>query len=198
MAKRDLSSPLSWDYDLYSPAQLEAMTEKELRREYTKLRDALNKRYKRMLADPDYKHSAAALDYKTGGGLKKLRDVKTKHEMAWTVSMFAYDIVEGSSSIERMEAEKAERKKVTDEYLPDGSDDSSAEISDEERGRFWQWIKSKYNNAYLPPSDVTNEEVTNILSGDRGRAGRRIIFGQWRANEYKESEFQYVRTSTLQ
>lgn len=193
MAKRNLSSSLSWEYDAYTPARLSKLAEKQVRDEYTKLRDVLQKRYKRMLADPEYKHTKSAIAFKEMGGFKKLRDIKTRHEMEWTLTMFAYEIHEGDSSIQRFEEEKAARKRITEEYYPGGEDNSSAEISDEERGRFWQWIKDKYNNAYLPPSDVVNEEVTNILSGDRGRAGRRVIFGQWRANEAKENEYQYVR-----
>lgn len=191
MAKRDLSSGLSWDYNLYTPAELEKLSEKEVRAEYTKLRDILQKRYKRMLADPEYKHTPWAQEYKEHG-IKKLRDIPARGEINWRLTRMAWDIVEGDSSIQRLEEERKARDQVVNEFT--GSEDVKT-VSDEERGRFWQWIKGKYTNAYLPPSDITNDQVTELLSGDKGRVSRRIIFGQWRANEARESEYQYVRIS---
>lgn len=189
---RKPKSLLSWDYDLYTPAELRRMPIQQVKREYTKLRDAVRKRYERLSSHPKYKNTPAAQEYRAMGGLKKLRDIGTREELDRQLTWLAWEAEEGDSSIERLEDEERRAREVTDAYM--GSDDVNAgELSDEDRGKFWQWIKSKYSNAYLPPSDVTDDIITDLMDRSSSEHGRKVIFGQWRSNKRREGEYKYVR-----
>ena len=185
-------SLLSWDYDLYTPAELRKLPMQQVKREYTKLRDAVRKRYERLSHHPKYKNLPVAKAYREGPGLRKLRDIDSDEEVYRQLTWLAWEAEEGDSSIDRLEDEERRAKQVTDAYVGD-SEDAADVITDEDRGKFWQWIKSKYSNAYLPPSDITDDLITDIMDRSESEHGRKVIFGQWRANKAREGEYKYVR-----
>lgn len=185
-------SLLSWDYDLYTPAELRKLPMQQVKREYTKLRDAVRKRYERLSHHPKYKNLPVAKAYREGPGLRKLRDIDSDEEVYRQLTWLAWEAEEGDSSIDRLEDEERRAKAVTDAYAGD-SEDAADVITDEDRGKFWQWIKSKYDHAYLPPSDITDEMITDIMERKDIDQSRRIVFGQWRSNKERESEYKYVR-----
>ena len=201
MAKRVTKSPLTWGYDFYIPSELQRLPEREVRREYTKLRDILRKRYERMAARPEYKNLPEVKGYKESGGLKKLRDIENRAELNEQLMWLAWDIEEGTN-ITRIKEEQRKRDEILDQFADDDTDygdltdEEIAEVKeryDEEKGKFWQWLKGKYDNAYLPPSDIVDEAIDDIMSNKSSTQSRKIVFGQWRANKRREAEYKIVR-----
>lgn len=75
----DVRAKLKWEPDDYRPDYLAKMDEKELRAEYTKLRDIAQKRLKR-LAGSEFAETEYYQDY--ASGFKKLKEIKNKTELA--------------------------------------------------------------------------------------------------------------------
>ena len=190
MARR--KSPLSWEYDLYTPAELHRMSLKTVKREYNKLRDIMHKRYERLIKHPKYKNIPAAEEYKRSG-LKKLSDIGSRDELDRQLTWMAWEIEEGDASIERLQDEERKAKAISDAFMGDSEETDASDFTDEDRGKFWQWIKSKYNNAYLPPSDVTDDMISELMDRSQSEHGRKVIFGQWRSNKRREGEYKIVR-----
>lgn len=202
MAKRVTKSPLTWGYDFYIPSELQRLPEKEVRREYTKLRDILRKRYERLAARPEYKNMSEVKEYKNSGGIKKLSDIQDRKELNERLTWLAWDIEEGLS-ISRIEEEKKKRDEIFEQFageddrdFGDLTEEEQEEVKaryEDEKGKFWQWLKGKYDNAYLPPSDIVDEAIDDIMSNKSSTQSRKIVFGQWRANKRREAEYKIVR-----
>lgn len=201
MAKRVTKSPLTWGYDFYIPSELQRLPEKEVRREYTKLRDILRKRYERLAARPEYKNMSEVKEYKSSGGIKKLSDIQDREELNARLTWLAWDIEEGLS-ISRIEEEKKKRDEIFEQFagedvdFGDLTEEEQEEVKarfEDEKGKFWQWLKGKYDNAYLPPSDIVDEAIDDIMSNKSSTQSRKIVFGQWRANKRREAEYKIVR-----
>ena len=190
------NNPLSWEYDLYTSAELNKLPEKEVRTEFNRLRDILHKRYERLSKSTKYGNTPAAKAYRETG-LKKLSEITSRDELNKTLTWMAWDIQEGDSSIARLEDEARKAEQIADAYMSDmGSDgegDEDINITSEDKGKFWQWIKSKYDNAYLPPSDVVDDMVEDILGRSTSEHGKKVIYGQWLSNKRKEGEYKIVR-----
>ena len=75
---------LTWHYAAYQPAALMNMDEKDLRKEYTRLRDIAQKRLKNIVKDPDFADSDVA-KYNVGR-YKKLSDIESKSELTKLLS----------------------------------------------------------------------------------------------------------------
>ena len=202
MAKRVTKSPLTWGYDFYIPSELQRLPEKEVRREYTKLRDILRKRYERLATRPEYKNMSEVKEYKNSGGIKKLSDIQDREELNARLTWLAWDIEEGLS-ISRIEEEKKKRDEIFEQFageddidFGDLTEEEQEEVKarfEDEKGKFWQWLKGKYDNAYLPPSDIVDEAIDDIMSNQSSTQSRKIVFGQWRANKRREAEYKIVR-----
>lgn len=75
---------LTWHYAAYQPAALMNMDEKQLRKEYTRLRDIAQKRLKNIVKDPDFADSDVA-KYNVGR-YKPLREIESKSELTKLLS----------------------------------------------------------------------------------------------------------------
>lgn len=73
MAEIKNADVLTWEYDDYYPYRLEQIDERELRKEYTRLRKIANKRLKRLQAS-EYKETDLVKEY--AGGFALLADVE--------------------------------------------------------------------------------------------------------------------------
>ena len=92
-----MRNPLKWDRYDYNPQALSRKEEKELRREYSRLRKIANKRLIRLGQSPEYRESKAYQYNKKG--FKPLEDIKTKGELARALSSLAKLVSSRQSSI---------------------------------------------------------------------------------------------------
>lgn len=94
--------------DFYSPSDLRGVDEKELRKEYTEMRDIAQKRLKRLIKeDPENKTIAYHPE-----GFKKLKDIKSASELRLALSEISRFINTPSSTIAGQKKINEAREKV--------------------------------------------------------------------------------------
>lgn len=200
---------LSWNQDDYTPAGLDLKTSKELHQEYTKMRDALQKRFKRML-NSKYADSQLANEYKQFG-LPKISEIPYDMLKIY-MSQMAGMIISGESSIAELQAREKIEDAATMAMLNAGYEDFSLKLDEQlpermrtveqawyfkpdnmqTRGDFWKWIKGKYSEAYLPPSSLVDEQVTEQMTSGRSVRGQHSMFGKWFSAEQNKSKYRIV------
>lgn len=179
----------TWSDDDYTLQGLEGKSEKEIRKEYTKVRDILQKRYKRLLKNPVGSITAKAIEYALTG-IPKLKDLASPLDVKVELSKQFYELAFGDWSLSSIKAKK-QMDDYFEEYINpnidimEDFDDVSETVGSRPEGQgtaqgdFWKWLKSKYDTAYLPPSDLINEQVWNELDSGHTKRGMQSMFGKW-------------------
>lgn len=190
---------LSWNFDDYTPRELARKTDKELRTEYSRMRDTLQKRYKRMMKS-EYRDTPAAKNYQRYG-IPKLSEINDDNTIRRVMAAMATQIHNGSSSIAVQKAkDKALREAIanglgdifesTDDIddIVTNADDIWYQMTFEDRGKMWQWIRAKYDEAFLPASDSVDSQVSETLRSSDKSSVRKMLFGAWHARQLKKSD----------
>ena len=155
--------------DFYSPSDLRGVDEKELRKEYTQLRDIAQKRLKRLIKeDPDNKTVAYHPE-----GFKKLADIKSASELRLALSELSRFINTPSSTI-------AGQKKINDareKVLSDNGFLTGRESKEEKKAlmRFVNYVEKTLNeNIMYSPSwrhKIRDDRFKDMIrKGHYGRA----------------------------
>jgi len=157
------------DKDFYSPSDLRKVDEKELRKEYTELRDIAQKRLKRLMKeDPDNK----TLTYHPEG-FDKLSEIKTPEQLRLALSELSRFINTESSTIAGQKKINERREKV----LKDNGYLTGHESKEEKRAlmRFVNYIEKVLNeNIMYSPSwrhKIRDDRFKDMIrQGHYGRA----------------------------
>ena len=155
--------------DFYSPSDLRGVDEKELRKEYTQMRDIAQKRLERLIKeDPDNKTVAYHPE-----GFKKLADIKSASELRLALSELSRFINTPSSTI-------AGQKKINDareKVLSDNGFLTGKESKEEKKAlmRFVNYVEKTLNeNIMYSPSwrhKIRDDRFKDMIrKGHYGRA----------------------------
>ncbi len=155
--------------DFYSPSDLRGIAEKDLRKEYTELRDIAQKRLKRLLKeDPDNKTIAYHPE-----GFKKLADIKSESELRLALSDISRFINTPSSTIAGQKKINTAREKV----LTDNDFLTGKESKEEKKAlmKFVNYVEKTLNeNVMYSPSwrhKIRDDRFKEMIrQGHYGRA----------------------------
>lgn len=101
----------TWSDDEYTLQGMEDKPEREIRAEYSKIRDILQKRYKRLLKNPVARLSAKAVEYMLIG-IPKLSDLADITDIKVELSKQYHELAFGEWSLSSMKA-----KQKMDDFL---------------------------------------------------------------------------------
>lgn len=195
---------LKWNFDDYTPAELKKKDTKELHDEFSRMRDVLQKRYKRMLKS-EFKDSPAAKAYKLYG-IPKISEISDDITLRRVMSSMATQIKNGSSSIAvQRKKDKALQDAIKhglgdlfddlediDDLLANGAD-TYYQMTFKERGEMWAWIRAKYDESFFPASSSMDNQVTEVFKHTNKSNVRKMLFGGWMARQQNKSA-RYIRT----
>lgn len=127
---------LSWDRDWYTPSNLKAMLdngkEKEVRKEYTRLRDIAQKRIKRLKAAG---YTNTDVYQKNYAHYPKLKDIKSKSELAQRLSDLSRFVASSRSTVSGIKDARSQSLKTLHEH-------GFTFVTQENYGDFAQFMES--------------------------------------------------------
>lgn len=142
-----MKNSLSWDFNRYTPDSLRSRyNEKQLRAEYTKLRDIAQKRLKRM-AESEFKDSMVYLENKDK--FEKLSQIKNKTQLVHALADVAGFVNAKTSSISGLKNQRKEAIKTLHEHGYDFVD------------------KDNYEEFYKFMEDYRNKKLNQIYDSER-------------------------------
>lgn len=187
------SATLRYNAAKYTPAGLETWPEKELRAEYTRLRDIAQKRIKRLSRDPVAQTSSIYREFEHG--FARLRDIKTRGGLERAMADVSRFVrAKGSTVTGARESFQEHTSRMTGVLLEDVEPDDYRSLD--------EWMAIWHDAGETFSSDVAvmyyHEKKGHQLSMDDFYAwvrGERSYFESWDMEEGSSSDewdFTYI------
>ena len=179
------SAALRYNAAKYTPAGLETWPEKELRAEYTRLRDIAQKRIKRLSRDPVAQTSSIYREFEHG--FTRLRDIKTREGLERAMADVSRFVrARGSTVTGARESFQRRAAQMTGVSLDDVDPDEYMSID--------EWMSIWRESGEMFDSDVA-------VMYYREKAGQQLSIDDYRAwargeREYSESWDMESRSSS--
>lgn len=129
---------LSWAPSAYNPQGLSAYTEKQLRREYRRLRDAARKRILRLEKSEFY--DSDVLKYNSLEKYKRLSDIKSKNELKRLLSDVSRFVTAKTGSVSGLKERRKQQLRTLHEHGYTFVNKGNLR----EWGEFMQYLKARY------------------------------------------------------
>lgn len=139
---RPRGASLSWEPTSYNPQGLQAYSDRELRREYTRLRDIARKRIQRLQASEFARSSVAR--YNTMDKYRKLSEIRSPEELRRRLSDLARFVTARTGSVKGLREHRSAQLKTLHEHGFTFVDQTNLK----EWGQYLQWLKARYPNRY--------------------------------------------------
>ena len=139
---RPRGASLSWEPTSYNPQGLQAYSERDLRREYTRLRDVARKRIQRLQAS-EFKGSSVAR-YNTMDKYRKLSEIRSPEELRRRLSDLARFVTAKTGSVKGLREQRTAQLETLHEHGFTFVDKTNLK----EWGQYLQWLKARYPNRY--------------------------------------------------